>query len=227
MIPAVRPNALSLAIDRAAGARTLNGSTAAAASFYPAGSPYVTSRPCANAAFDPTRAKQLLAGAGGIPGNTITLTYASGSPDEASMMAMVNDWKANLGIKVALKGLEFPQFVEAIHTGKVPGPMASGWAWDYPSAYNFLSPLYESTAADNVGHYTSPGFDKLMADIRNAPTENAGGPLIEKAAELLCTDMPGTPTATVTQATVFSGRVSGAHRAVNGFLNLASLRVVK
>lgn len=164
------------ALASGAVARTGNGSLVATESFYPTGgSPYVTTKPCANATFNQARAKKLLADSGGIPGNSLTLLYPTGGPNDAAIKAIANDWKVNLGLQVQLKGVEFPQFLDAIHSGKVTGPMSLGWAWDYPSAYNFLSPLYESTAADNYGRYASAGFDRLMAGIRTAPTEKEGG----------------------------------------------------
>ena len=211
--------ALSLAVDREAGARTSNGTAMAADAFIPAGSPYVGANGCANAALDAAKAKAMLAAAGGIPGNRITLNYPTGGPNDAAIKAIANDWKANLGLDVTLNGLEFAPFIEALRAGKLVGPVTLGWLWDYPSGYNFLSPLYESTSSDNAGKYHSEAFDSLMGRIRTAPTEEAGGPLIDQAAAVLCGDMPGTPLSTSVSNLAFGPTVKGLKVTPSGFVN--------
>ena len=217
--------ALSLAIDREALGLVSNGGTAPLKTFASLSSPFVTSS-CGDIAFDPTRARELYASSGGLPENKLSFTYPAGGPDEAGIKALTNQLKENLGLEVTLKPMEFAPFVEALRGGKVDGLFGLGWQWDYPSAYNFLSPLYESTAADNNVQYKSRAFDELMGKIRTAKDEAAGAPYINEALDLLCRDMAAIPT-------VGSKRIIASNESVKnllvdglGFLALHRVEVV-
>jgi oligopeptide transport system substrate-binding protein len=185
--------AFSLAIDREALALVSNGGSAPLKTFASLSSPMVTSS-CPDISFDPAKAKELYASSGGLPGDKVSFTYPAGGPDEAGTKAVANQLKENLGIDVTLKPMEFAPFLEALRSNKVDGLYGLGWLWDYPSAYNFLSPLYESTAADNAVQYKSAAFDELMGKIRTAKDEAAGAPFINEALDLLCRDMAAIPT---------------------------------
>ena len=185
--------ALSLAIDREALALVSNGGTAPLKTFASLSSPFVTSS-CPDIAFDPTKAKKLYASSGGLPDNKLSFTYPVGGPDEAGIKALTNQLKENLGLDVTLKPMEFAPFVEALRGRKVDGLFGLGWQWDYPSAYNFLSPLYESTSADNNVQFKNARFDDLMGRVRTAKDEAAGAPFINEALDLLCREMAAIPT---------------------------------
>src|SRR5699024_6563656 len=103
-----------------------------------------------------------------------------------------------LGIEA--KPTPFPAFGEMreqIRNRDLEGTWRSGWQADYPSAYNFLGPLYGSSAADgkgsNDGDYKNPEFDQLLADGLAADSEDEAIALWQEAEALLMRDLPVVP----------------------------------
>ena len=78
--------------------------------------------------------------------------------------AATNSISDTLGIKA--EGQSYPTFAELLDdedNDAMTGAFRSGWQADYPSLYNFLSPLYQTGAGSNYGRYTSTEFDDLDA----------------------------------------------------------------
>lgn len=215
--------AISLAIDRATIAQTSLGSNTPLTTFTSKSAPLVTSS-CPDLTLDATTAKALYKESGGLPGDVLEFTYPTG-PEDSLIKAIANDLRNNLGITVNLKPMEFAPFVEALRAKTIKGVYALGWAWDYPSAYNFLSPLYESTSGDNNLQYKSAAFDALMQKIRTAPDEAAGAPAINEALDLLCKDLPSAPTFGSSRDIALREGVSGLGMDGLGFLTLGTVEV--
>jgi oligopeptide transport system substrate-binding protein len=73
------------------------------------------------------------------------------------------------------------------------GAFRSGWQADYPSLYNFLSPLYQTGAGSNYGRYTSTEFDGLLSEGAAATSADDATADFQKAQEVLFQDLPVVP----------------------------------
>jgi len=109
---------------------------------------------------------------------------------------VANDWTNNLGLQVEFMTLEWAAYLEFLGLTGGPKPIEPfrlGWLWDYPSAYNFLAPLYYTDSGDNFASYSNPEFDALIDAAATAPTEEDAIPFLEDAQELLGQEVPVMP----------------------------------
>ncbi|UQN31225.1 peptide ABC transporter substrate-binding protein [Brachybacterium kimchii] len=127
-----------------------------------------------------------------------TLAYNADAPHKDWVDAVCNSIANTLGITA--KGKPFPafgDFREQITKRELKGAFRSGWQADYPSAYNFLGPLYSSAAADgkgsNDGDYKNPEFDDLLKEGLSAADENAAIEKYKAAEAILMEDLPAIP----------------------------------
>ncbi len=151
---------------------------------------------CPACKYDPAAAKTLFDSLGGIPGNKVTISFNAGGGHEDWIGAVANDWTTNLGLEVDFNTLEWAAYLEFLGlTGGPPAtqPFRLGWGWDYPSAYNFLAPLYLSTSGDNYTKYNNPDFDALMHKAEQAATEDDAIPFLEEAQLILGEEVPVMP----------------------------------
>lgn len=189
--------ALSMAVDREAIATRIL-KRAVANGFVP---PVATGSvdgldSCAGCAFDPAAAKTLFDELGGIPGNKVQIAFNAGAGHEDWIEAVANDWTNNLGLEVEFFTLEWAAYLEFLGLTGGPKPVEPyrlGWLWDYPSAYNFLAPLYYTDSGDNFASYSNPDFDALMDAAASAPTEEEAIPFLEEAQLILGEEMPVMP----------------------------------
>src|SRR5699024_5531036 len=128
----------------------------------------------------------------------LTLAYNADGPHADWVEAVCNSLINVLGIEA--KPTPFPAFGEMreqIRNRDLEGTGRSGWQADYPSAHNFLGPLYGSSAADgkgsNDGDYKNPEFDQLLADGLAADSEDEAIALWQEAEALLMRDLPVVP----------------------------------
>ncbi len=151
---------------------------------------------CPACVFDPTAAKELFDSLGGIPGNKVTIAFNAGGGHEDWIEAVANDWTTNLGLEVDFFTMEWAAYLEFLGlTGGPPAvePFRLGWGWDYPSAYNFLAPLYYSGSGDNFASYSNSEFDALMDAAATAATEDDSIPFLEEAQLILGEEVPVMP----------------------------------
>lgn len=188
--------ALVMAVDRdAINERILVGRTTANGFVPPVAYGSVDGE-CEFCRFDPTAAKDLLDSVGGIPGNAVEIAFNSGGGHEEWIEAVANDWRNNLGLDVTFKTLEWADYLEFLGITGGPPPVAPyrlGWIWDYPSAYNFLAPIYRSGSGDNFEQYSNPDFDALLDEAIAQTTEDAAVPYLEDAQRILADDLPVMP----------------------------------
>lgn len=151
---------------------------------------------CPACAFDPDAAKELFDSLGGIPGNQVTIAFNAGAGHEEWIEAVANDWTNNLGLEVEFQTLEWASYLEFLGlTGGPPAtePFRLGWLWDYPSAYNFLAPLYTTGSDDNFAQYSNEEFDALIEQAAQASTEEEAVPFLEEAQEIIGEEVPVMP----------------------------------
>ncbi|MPZ54239.1 MAG: ABC transporter substrate-binding protein, partial [Acidimicrobiia bacterium] len=143
--------------------------------------------------YDPEAAKALFDEAGGIDG-PVTLWFNSGAGHEEWMEAVANLWRQNLGIEeIQFESLEFADYLGRLDERTIEGPFRLGWAMDYPSAENYLTPIHATGASSNYTGYDNPEFNDLIAQGDQAETQEDAIAAYNAAEDLLATDVPIIP----------------------------------
>jgi ABC-type transport system substrate-binding protein len=171
-------------------------------------------------AYDPAKARQLLAQAG-YPGGkgfpTLTLLTLQQTPNwqEACQIIRVN-LRDNLGITVNLEEREASQYWDdsAHETMEF---YLTGWIADYPDPQDFLSTLFASGSSLNHVKYHDPEFDALCAKADAEPDARKRSALYARANRILSDDVGVLPI-------TFSPRITLFHKDVQGWrANLCSI----
>ncbi|MFV0259462.1 MAG: ABC transporter substrate-binding protein [Acidimicrobiales bacterium] len=218
--------ALAMAIDRdTITEQIFSGGRAPADRFVPPLAPGA-GEACENVIYDPDAAKALFDGAGGIPGDKVTVYFNSGGGHEQWIQAVANNWQQTFGIESTFVAQEFAPYLDQLQAGDVDGPFRLGWNWDLPSAENFLSPLFLTGATDNHSHYDNPEFNAAIEAFRLAPTEEEGFPALATAQDILCQDMPVIPITFGNEQRVYSDMVDNVQLSVFGYVLLEDVEVV-
>lgn len=147
--------------------------------------------------YDADRAKELWAQADEIApygDTTFTLAYNADGGHQAWVDAATNSIADTLGINA--EGKSYPDFktlLDEEENDAMDGAFRSGWQADYPSAYNFLAPLYQTGAGSNYGRYSSDEFDSLLQEGATAETVEDATATFQEAQEVLFEDLPVVP----------------------------------
>jgi len=157
--------------------------------------------------FDAAKAKQMLQAAGGIEGNSMTITYNADGGHKDWVDAACNQIKANLGVDCV--GVPKPKFAQLLNdldkakTAKTGfGPFRLAWIMDYPSMQDYLGPLYGTTGSSNYYGYSSTEFDQLVGKGVGEAKEADAIKDWQKADDILVKDLPVVP--------LFFGQLNGA-----------------
>lgn len=112
--------------------------------------------------------------------------------------AVCNQLKNTLGIDAA--GDPYPTFSdirEQVTNRTITTAFRSGWELDYPSAEDYLTPLYASSSADghgsNDGDYKSAEFDQALSAALSQTDEAKRTEAFHQAEEILLRDLPSIP----------------------------------
>lgn len=154
--------------------------------------------------YDPAKAKALLAQAG-YPGGagfpTLTLSFRQDMPWVADTSQIVtSQLKANLGISVQLRPMEWGQFLKE-RTAKTMAFSHLRWSADYLDPQDFLSVLLHSNKKVNgaddhpengVG-YNNPKFDSLCDQADVEPDVKKRMALYAQAEQIAVDDAPWIP----------------------------------
>jgi ABC-type transport system substrate-binding protein len=202
--------ALDMAIDKAALVRTVYGDAGTLA-----GSPI----PAANwahdstlkpAPYDPAKARALLQKAGVLPLD-ITLwampVVRAYNPNGQRMAQMIQaDW-AKVGVTARIVTYEWGEYLRRIDAGEHDAAL-SGWNGD-PEPANTAGQL--ACGAASGSFWCNPAYDKLLAEARQAMTQEDRKALYAKAQRIAMQELPWTPIA--------YGRLAVPQRAaVRGFV---------
>jgi oligopeptide transport system substrate-binding protein len=142
--------------------------------------------------FDPAKAKEYLAKAGGFEG-TLTLAYNADSGHKEWVDATCVSIKNALGIDC--QGKAYPTFAELrsdVTEKKMDGLFRTGWQMDYPSIQNFLAPIYATNAGSNDGGFSNAKFDELLRAAAGQSSEEAIASY-QQAEAILAEEMPVIP----------------------------------
>ncbi len=116
---------------------------------------------------DPVKARAAALKAGLPPGSKVSITYSTGGGVEGWIQAIGGELNTVLGWKVDLKPEPFKESLQNEADPKASGLFRDGWIADYPTSWDFLSPLLGTQPADNPGDnfsaYSNPQVDRLLA----------------------------------------------------------------
>lgn len=152
-------------------------------------------------AYNPEKAKKLLAEAGYPEGKDfpkITLQFnPGGGRNELPAQAVQAMLKENLNIDVALSQVDFAQHLEMQQTSRAIF-FREGWIADYPDAENFLNKFYGKLVPDslyaasypNTTRYVNPKFDALYEKALATTNDSLRNRLYEEAERLAIEDAP-------------------------------------
>ncbi len=195
----LRRQAISLAIDRAEITSAIFNDTRSPARDFtsPVVSGYNADLPGNEILdFDPDRAKELWAEAEAIKPfeGTFEIAFNADAPHEAWVTAITNQLANNLGITAEPKPYpDFKSLRDEVTNRDIESAFRTGWQGDYPSAYNFLAPLYQTGAGSNDGDYSSDAFDALLTEAASASSIDEANELLGQAQGVLFDDLPSIP----------------------------------
>lgn len=153
-----------------------------------------------NLFYNPEKAQELWAQADAISQftGTFKIAYNADSSHQAWVDAVCNQITNVLGIEaLGDPYATFSDLRNLITERTITTAFRSGWALDYPTAEDYLTPLYASTSADgrgsNDGDYKSEEFDVALALALAQTDEDKRQALFDAAQEILLRDLPSIP----------------------------------
>jgi oligopeptide transport system substrate-binding protein len=140
-----------------------------------------------------TKAKALLAEAGYGPNNPLKFEYAFQGTSDARLVAVAlqSMWKG-IGANVSLHPADPQIHYNELRRQHFQAAWA-GWSADYMDAKDFVFLGQTSSNDMNIGHYSNPKFDALVAksDVTHDPVER--GQILQQAEQLMLDDSPFAP----------------------------------
>jgi ABC-type transport system substrate-binding protein len=206
--------------------------------FYPAGSEVASHfTPCAIPggcegaewpAYDPDKAKEMLAEAGFPDGFETTITYRDvvrGYLPEPGVVAQdIQAQLADIGITAEIVVMESGAFIDAANAGQLDGIHLLGWGADYPDQTNFLDFHFGAGASPQFGAGW-PDIHETLAKAASLADQAERNVLYATANELLIEHVPMVPIAHGGSATAYKATVEGAHSSPLGNENLAVMSI--
>lgn len=192
---------LSMAIDRATIAQKIFNNTVTPATEFTnpvlgdAGG-YKANLCGASCQYNPTKAKQLIDSAGGLPGGQMSIAYNSDGGNADWVNAVCNSINNTLGNNNACVGKPTTNFADLrnqITNKQLTSAFRTAWSMDWPLAVDFLEPLFTTNGAANDSHYSNANFDSLVNQANSASSTTAANTLLQQAEAQLVTDMPNIP----------------------------------
>jgi ABC-type oligopeptide transport system substrate-binding subunit len=152
--------------------------------------------------YDPEAATELYESGPQIEG-PINFWFNEGANHEEWLTAVGNYWNEAFGITYELQARVWADYLQARSDHAMDGPFRLAWLMDYPSAQNYLAPIYGEGAGDGNFGYTNEDANALMAEGNTANTIEEGLELYNQAEDLILEDMPVIP--------MWFGRTLGAY----------------
>ncbi|CAG6391198.1 ABC transporter substrate-binding protein [Streptomyces cocklensis] len=180
---------------------------------------------CADCSYDPAKARQLLAAAGGWNGS-LTL-WTKQDPDMQTVLeAIVNQLRTNLGItSISLKVQPTDQIYPDLLAHKTTGPFLLYMGAAFPNIYSQADQLFGSASGTNVTGYKSAGFDALMGQAAAATSTTSGMQFAQQAGRTAMADLPLAPLYYPVSGAVHAKKLSGLQLGYLGDVDLSSITV--
>jgi len=177
--------ALSLAVDkRIITEKITRAGELPAASFVPPGIPGYVSPDAP--AFDPQRARDLLAEAGFPEGRGfpfVTYLYSEGELNEAIAVELQSMWREHLGIEINLARQEWKVYLNSLSNLDY-GIARSSWVGDYPDPNTFLD-MFITGGGNNRTGWSDPAYDRLISDATREADPAKRFEILRQAEEIL------------------------------------------
>lgn len=178
--------------------------------------------------YDPAKAKQLLAQAGYPNGFTTTLSYptsGSGNMIPTPMNEALQQDLAAVGIKVKLQPIEWSAMLTDFFVGKIPGGAgAINISLGFSSA-SLLTEVFETNGPLNVGHYSDPKLDALLAKVKTEYSVDERAKTYNAINKVLLQDAPWLVVVHDLDARVLAPNVHGFVQPKSWFADLTSVWV--
>ncbi|MBI5302650.1 MAG: ABC transporter substrate-binding protein [Chloroflexi bacterium] len=124
-------------------------------------------------AFDPAKAKELMAKAGFADGKGFPkIEFVTTADEQTLAEAITAQLKANLGVDVAVRIGESGDVLNGLWAKDKWDIVSWGWSADRPASEVWLFELLYSKAESNFASYSNPEYDKLV-DMALAETDPA------------------------------------------------------
>ncbi len=125
----------------------------------------------------------------------ITLNISgSGGGVPAIVESMIESYKTNLGVEIAVEQTPWPDFLADLNQPNPPYQMYQlGWIADYPDPQNFLEILFHTESAQNHGGYSNPDVDALLDQARITQDVEERQALYQQAEQLILEDAAWIP----------------------------------
>lgn len=146
--------------------------------------------------FDQVRARELWAQANEISpwDGSFAIAYNADGGHQDWVDAIANSIKNTLGIDAAGAPLAtLKDLRTAASSRTLDSAFRFSWQGDYPTAANFLEPLYATGARANDGDYSNPVVDALFHEGDTASTPQAAVTAFQGAQRILLADLPTIP----------------------------------
>jgi len=128
-------------------------------------------------AYDPAKAKELLAAAGGQSGHNVELlaysTPRGYNPAGPDLAVALQGYLQKVGIAADVRKLDIGAFLATVRSGKYQGLFITGFSGDNGDPDNFLNALFNSSQmpVGDTAHYKNPEVDKLMDQAAREPDQ--------------------------------------------------------
>ena len=206
--PRVR-EALSLAIDRnLIVERVSQGGQTPATGFVPGG---ISGYPTSDAiAFDPERARQLLAEAGypggeGFPQAEILINTSENHRKIAEAIQAM--WRDTLGVDIGIFNQEWKVYLDS-QSSLNYDVSRSGWIADYVHPMTFLE-IFTAGNGNNDTGWENAEYDRLIRAAQTASSEDERTALMAQAEAILLDELPVVPIYWYTRPRMIDPRVEG------------------
>jgi len=145
--------------------------------------------------YDPAEARRLLAqstygGPQDLPPIVYTVSGQGGVG--ATLSAMVEMWRANLGLEVSVRQIPSDVYFYRLDE-EVDNLFDYGWIADYPDPENVLDVLFHTGMANNTGNYSNPQVDAILEAARTEQDVEQRLALYRGAQEILLDDAAAIP----------------------------------
>jgi len=175
--------------------------------------------------YNPEKAKADYAASGGYKG--VFMLSVNGDGGHAPWaQAVCNSLKNTLGMECEVNITpDFKTLLDQAKAGELEGMIRSGWAMDYPSIENYLTPMFAKGAASNYSKYDNPAFEKLLKDAAAAPSLAEANALYQQAEALFVESLPSVPLWFYTTNSAWSNKVDNVLTTPFGYLDYTSITV--
>ncbi len=171
---------------------------------------------------DAEKAKALLAEGMKEEGYTelpqVTLTYSTSDTHKKIAEALQSKFKEVLGVEVALQNVEASVFASEQKEFKYMLSRSS-FLFDYADPVNALESFITGSSMNRTT-WSSPEFDKMIADIKNETDEQKRWDMLIEADKFLMEEMPVIPVHYYNQVTLEKSNVKGIVRHPVGYMDL-------